>query len=156
MIWVIQFCSRGNGSSVPVFAVRLKACDKVTRPRFHGDGLVVQGDDVRGDLSTVAVGLVPLQEEAGGRGVARLQGRREVQEGEGRHLVGMRCWGPETHLLAVRAGARLVHRLGETQKRREMRTGMRLRLVGWRKPEDRRDEEKMKKIKVEIKAMSNR
>lgn len=104
---------------VPVFAVRLQVCDKVTCPRFHSDGLVVQGDDVGGDLRPVAVWLVPLQEEAGRRGVARLRGGREVQQGEGGDLVGICRRGPETHLLAVRTSARLIHRLRWTQKHRE-------------------------------------
>lgn len=48
--------------SVPVFAVRLQTRDKVTSPRLHDHGLVVHGDDVGGDLCTVTVWLVPLQE----------------------------------------------------------------------------------------------
>lgn len=88
----------------------------MTRARFHSDGLVVQGDDVGGDLRPVAVWLLPLQEKAGGWGVARLRGGREVQEGEGWDLVGMRRWGPVAHLLAVGAGTRLIHRLSGTQK----------------------------------------
>lgn len=102
---------------VPVFAVWLQACDKVTCPRFHSDGLVVQGDDVGADLRPVAVWLVPLQEEAGRRGVTRLRGGREIQESEGGDLVGICRRGPETHLLAVWAGTCLIHRLKKNTER---------------------------------------
>ncbi|TNN34769.1 hypothetical protein EYF80_055062 [Liparis tanakae] len=87
------------------------AGDHVAGPRLHGDGLVVHGDDVGGDVRPVAVGLLPLQEEAGGGGVARLRGGRELQEGEGGDRVGVGRRGPEAHLLAVRTAAGLVHRL---------------------------------------------
>lgn len=95
----------------PVFGVWLQVCDQVTRPRLHGDGLVPHGDQVRRDVRTVAAGLLPLQEEAGRRGVARLRGRRRVQQRERRHQVGGRRWRPEAHLLAVRTSACVVHRL---------------------------------------------
>lgn len=97
--------------TVPVLAVRLQACDQLTRPWFHADGLVFQGDDVGGDFRPVAVWLVPLEEEAGGRGVTRLRGGRQLQEGEGGDRVGVCRGGPETHLVAVRPSACLIHRL---------------------------------------------
>lgn len=101
---------------LPVFSVWLQACDEVTRPRFHGDSLVVYRDDIGGDLRTVAAWLFPLQEEASRRGVTRLGGRREVQESEGRDLVRMcrRCL--ETCPLTVWTSASLVHRLSKTQR----------------------------------------
>ena len=54
---------------LPVLAVRLKACDKVTGGGLNVDGLVLHGDDVRGDLRPVTAGLLPLQVEACGGGV---------------------------------------------------------------------------------------
>lgn len=119
-------------TSVPVFGVWLQARDKVTCPWFHSNGLVVQGDGVGGDLRPVAVRLVPLQEEAGGRGVTWLGGGREVQEGEGWDLVGSRRRGPETHLLTVRTSARLIHRLSRRhpQKNTEEVRGMREKRKG--------------------------
>lgn len=81
--------------------------------------MVVQGDDVGADLGTVAVWLVPLQVEAGRRGVTRLRGGREVQEDEGGDRVGICRRGPETHLLAVLPGTCLVHRLSGTQTKTE-------------------------------------
>lgn len=107
---------------VPVLAVRLQAGDQVTGPRLHGDGLVIHGDDVGGDVRPVAVGLVPLQEEAGGGGVARLRGGGELQEGEGGDRFGVGRRGPEAHLLAVRTAAGLVHRLRRRQRNQRSRS----------------------------------
>lgn len=112
---------------VPVLAVRLQVCDQVTCPWLHSDGLVVHGDDVGADLRPVAVWLVPLQVEAGRRGMARLQGGGELQEDEGGDRVGVCCRGPETHLLAVRTGSGLIHRLRRRQKHRQGE-----RWTGWR------------------------
>lgn len=83
----------------------------MTRARLHRDGLLLQGDDVASDLRPVAVRLLPLQVEAGGRGHARLRGGREVQESEGGDRVWVGRRGAEVHLLTVGAGAGLVHRL---------------------------------------------
>lgn len=99
---------------VPVFTVWLQICDQVSRPRLHGDALLVQGDHVGRDLRPVAVGLLPLQEQAGGGRVARFRGGREVQEGEGGDWVGVHGRSSEVHLLAVRTRSRLVHRLRRT------------------------------------------
>lgn len=97
--------------TVPVFAVRLEVGDQVTRARLHRDGLSVQGDDVGGDLRPVTVGLLPLQLQAGGWGRGRLRGGRQVQEGEGGDRVRVGRRRAEVNLLAVGAGAGLVHRL---------------------------------------------
>lgn len=105
--------------SVPVFAVWLQAWDKVTCPWFHSDGLVIQGDDITGDFRPIAVWLLPLQEEAGRRGVTWLWWDREVQEVEGGDRVRICCRGSETHLLAVRTSTCLIHCLRGTQKHRE-------------------------------------
>ena len=54
---------------LPVLAVRLQAREKVTGGGLNVDGLVLQVDDVRGDLRPITAGLLPLQEEARGGGV---------------------------------------------------------------------------------------
>lgn len=102
----------------PVFAVWLQARDEVTCPRFHSDGLAIQGDNVGSDLCPIAVWLVPFQKQAGRRRETRLCWSREVQESEGWDLVGICRRGPETHLLAVGTSSCLIHRLsGKTKKR---------------------------------------
>lgn len=94
----------------------------MTCSRFHRDGLLLQGDDVGGDLRPVAVGLVPLQEEASRRGRARVRGGREVQQGEGGDWVRICRRGAESHLLAVGTGAGLIHcLLTDTRRQRRVR-----------------------------------
>lgn len=94
----------------------------MTCSRLHRDGLLLQGDDVGGDLRPVAVGLVPLQKEAGRRGRTRVRGGREVQQGEGGDRVRIRRRGAESHLLAVGTGAGLIHcLLTDTRRQRRVR-----------------------------------
>lgn len=97
----------------PVFTVWLQICDQVSRPRLHSDAALVQSDHVGRDLRPVAVGLLPLQEQAGGGRVAQLRGGRDVQKSEGGDRVGIGRRSPEGHLLAVRTCSRLIHRLGK-------------------------------------------
>lgn len=101
----------------PVFTVWLQICEQVSRPRLHGDAVLVQSDHVGRDLRPVAVRLLPLQEQASGGRVARFRGGRDVQEGEGGDRVGICRRSPEGHLLAVRTCSCLIHRLGKQRGR---------------------------------------
>lgn len=100
---------------IPVLSVRLQARDQVTSPRLHYDGLLVHGDDVRGDFCSIAIRLLPLEEEAGRRKVPRLRRAREVQERESSDWVRIcrRC--SETGLFTVWTGAGLIYRLSGTR-----------------------------------------
>lgn len=51
--------------------------------------------------------------------MTRLRGGGEVQEGEGRDQVRICGRGPETNLLTVRTGARLIYRLSGEQKHKK-------------------------------------
>ena len=139
--------------SVPVFAVWLQARDQVTCHWFHTDGLVIQGDDIGGDLRTITVRLLPLKEEASWWGVTHLRGGWEVKEGEGWDLVGICCWRPETHLVTVWTSARLIHRLSVTQKHRECEKdggeGLWLKMVGWKNLRTEKRDEKKKMSRYE-------
>lgn len=97
----------------------------MSRPRLHGDAVLIQSDHVGRDLRPVAVRLLPLQEQAGGGRVARFRGGRDVQEGQGGDRVGVRRRSPEADLLAVRTRSCLIHRLGNKRRgRREMEKNM--------------------------------
>lgn len=104
-------------TSVPVFIVWLQVSDQVTRSGLHRDGLIIQSDDVGGDLGAIAVWLLPLQEEAGRPGLTWVWGDWEVEESEGGDRVGNRGRGPETDLLAVGTSAGLIYSLRGRQKR---------------------------------------